>query len=154
MSGRQGPARQCWNGSTERRGGAPAGVRRLRADEPSKAITGGVLREFIHPTEDRALTLRECATLQTLPSDFQFKGSVPEKVQLIGNAVPPLLAQRFAESLRHDLASLRPTCDPGALLSFIPTLAAGMSPALEEVTHRVRQRFSNGPRQRVLQLWD
>ncbi|MEO8494931.1 MAG: DNA cytosine methyltransferase [Planctomycetota bacterium] len=64
---------------TERRGGAPAGVRRLRADEPSKAITGGVLREFLHPTEDRPLTLRECATLQTFPTDFHWKGSVSEK---------------------------------------------------------------------------
>lgn len=139
---------------TERRGGAPAGVRRLRADEPSKAITGGVLREFIHPTEDRPLTLRECATLQTFPADFQFKGSVSEKAQLIGNAVPPLLAQRIAESLRQDLASLRPTHGPGALLSFVPTLASGMSPALEEVTRRVKQRFMSGTKQKVLQLWD
>ncbi len=139
---------------TERRGGAPAGVRRLRADEPSKAITGGVLREFIHSTEDRPLTLRECATLQTFPADFQFKGSVPEKVQLIGNAVPPLLAQRIAESLRQDLASLGPARGPGALLSFVPTLATGMSPALEEVTHRVKQRFASGAKQKVLQLWD
>ena len=139
---------------TERRGGAPAGVRRLRADEPSKAITGGVLREFIHPTEDRPLSLRECATLQTFPADFQFQGSVSEKAQLIGNAVPPLLAQRIAESLRQDLASLRPTHGPGALLSFVPTLASGMSPALEEVTRRVKQRFLSGTKQKVLQLWD
>ena len=139
---------------TERRGGAPAGVRRLRADEPSKAITGGVLREFIHPTEDRPLTLRECATLQTFPADFQFQGSVSEKAQLIGNAVPPLLAQRIAESLRKDLASLCPAHGPGALLSFVPTLASGMSPALEEVTRRVKQRFMSGTKQKVLQLWD
>lgn len=139
---------------TERRGGAPAGVRRLRADEPSKAITGGVLREFIHPTDDRPLTLRECATLQTFPADFQFHGSVSEKAQLIGNAVPPLLAQRIAESLRQDLASLRPTRGPGALLSFVPTLSTGMSPALEEVTHRVKRRFMSGAKQKVLQLWD
>lgn len=139
---------------TERRGGAPAGVRRLRADEPSKAITGGVLREFIHPTEDRPLTLRECATLQTFPADFQFHGSVSEKAQLIGNAVPPLSAQRIAESLRQDLASPCPTHGTGALLSFVPTLASGMSPALEEVTRRVKQRFTSGAKQKVLQLWD
>ena len=139
---------------TERRGGAPAGVRRLRADEPSKAITGGALREFIHPTEDRPLTLRECATLQTFPVDFQFSGSVSEKMQLIGNAVPPLLAQCIAESLRKDLDFKQPTSGPGALLSFIPTLASGMSPALAEVTQRVKQRFLSGPKQKVLQLWD
>jgi DNA (cytosine-5)-methyltransferase 1 len=69
------------------------------------AITGGVLREFIHPTEDRPLTLRECATLQMFPTGLQFQGSVSEKAQLIGNAVPLLLAQRIAESLRQDLAA-------------------------------------------------
>ena len=139
---------------TERRGGAPAGVRRLRADEPSKAITGGALREFIHPTEDRPLTIRECATLQTFPADFQFLGSVSEKAQLIGNAVPPLLAQRIAESLRDDLAAMRPARGPGALLSFVPTLSSGMSPVLEEVTRRVKRRFMGEAKQKVLQLWD
>ena len=139
---------------TERRGGAPAGVRRLRADEPSKAITGGVLREFLHPTEHRPLTLRECATLQTFPTHFQFKGSVSEKAQLIGNAVPPLLAQQIAESLRQDLVAMLPSRGPGALLSFVPTLSTGMSPVLEEVTRRVKQRFMSGAKQKVLQLWD
>ena len=139
---------------TERRGGAPAGLRRLRADEPSKAITGGALREFIHPTEDRPLTLRECATLQTFPTDFEFRGSVAEKAQLIGNAVPPLLAQRIAEALRRDIAEMCPDRRPGALLSFVPTLSSGMSPALEEVVRRVKQRFSIAEKQRELQLLD
>lgn len=139
---------------TERRGGAPAGVRRLRADEPSKAITGGVLREFLHPTEHRPLTLRECATLQTFPAEFQFKGTVAEKAQLIGNAVPPLFAQQIAESLRQDLATKRSSRGPGSLLSFVPTLSAGMSPVLEEVIRRVKQRFQGGAKQKVLQLWD
>ncbi len=58
---------------TERRGGAPSGIRRLRADEPSKAITGGAMNEFLHPTEDRPLTLRECARLQTFPDNFIFQ---------------------------------------------------------------------------------
>ena len=139
---------------TERRGGAPAGLRRLRADEPSKAITGGALREFIHPTEDRPLTLRECATLQTFPADFEFRGSVAEKAQLIGNAVPPLLALRIAETLRQDIAEICPDRRRGALLSFVPTLSSGMSPALEEVIRRVKQRFSIAEKQRELQLWD
>ena len=139
---------------TERRGGAPAGLRRLRVDEPSKAITGGALREFVHPTDDRPLTLRECATLQTFPTDFEFRGTVAEKAQLIGNAVPPLLAQRIAETLRRDLAETHADHRRGALLSFIPTLASGMSPALDEVVRRVKQRFSVAEKQRELQLWD
>ena len=42
----------------EKRGGAPAGLRRLRADEPSKAITGAAVNKFIHPIENRPLTIR------------------------------------------------------------------------------------------------
>ena len=78
---------------TERRGGPPAGVRRLKPDEPSKAITGGASGEFIHPWEHRFLTLRECASLQTFPDEFIFHGTKAERAMLIGNAVPPLLSE-------------------------------------------------------------
>jgi DNA (cytosine-5)-methyltransferase 1 len=126
---------------TERRGGAPAGLRRLSGDEPSKAITGGALNEFLHPTHDRSLTTRECARLQTFPDDFKFLGSPTDVVQLIGNAVPPKLAFVLAKSLRDDLTAATLGDNQGALLSFVPTLATGMSPALETVTHEVRRRF-------------
>lgn len=139
---------------SERRGGAPAGVRRLRSDEPSKAITGGALREFLHPSEDRGLTVRECAVLQTFPIDFQFCGSVSEKVQLIGNAVPPTLAQAIAASLWKDLVADPQSNASGALLSFVPTLSSGMSPVLEAVTERIRTQFMTRARQRALPLWD
>ena len=84
---------------SERRGGAPAGVKRLRADRPSKAITSGAISEFIHPHEDRNLTLRECAKIQTFSDDFTFHGACAEQAQLIGNAVPPLLAWAVAASV-------------------------------------------------------
>jgi DNA (cytosine-5)-methyltransferase 1 len=126
---------------TERRGGAPSGIRRLRPDQPSKAITGGALNEFIHPSENRPLTIRECATLQTFPVNFRFIGTRSERIQLIGNAVPPRLARVVAESLRLDLSHNHHTHGCGALLSFKPTLSAGMSPVLGEVTCRVRERY-------------
>ena len=125
---------------TERRGGAPAGIRRLKGDEPSKAITSGALREFIHPNYDRPLSLRECALLQTFPLGFRFSGSVADRIQLIGNAVPPLLAQRIAQSLMRDLQQKNSSA-PGALLSFVPTLSEGMSPALATVTRKVFEMF-------------
>jgi DNA (cytosine-5)-methyltransferase 1 len=126
---------------TERRGGAPAGLRRLCGDEPSKAITGGALNEFLHPTYDRALTIRECARLQTFPDDFKFPGRPTDAMQLIGNAVPPRLAFVLATSLTDDLSGATLTDNEGALLSFVPTLANGMSPALGAVTREVRRRF-------------
>ncbi len=141
---------------TERRGGAPAGIRRLKPDEPAKAITGGALRDFLHPSEHRPLTIRECATLQTFPPSFQFFGSESEKIQLIGNAVPPLLASAIGESLMRDLQGTQHISNNGgALLSFTPTCSTGMSPVLERVCRAVEDRFGSFSAQQVLQLaWD
>ncbi len=137
---------------SERRGGAPAGIRRLKPDEPSKAITGGALGEFLHPTEDRPLTIRECATLQTFPCDFRFLGSDAEKIQLIGNAVPPLFAEAIARNLRQELAGAIPREGNGALLSFVPTSSTGMSPALERVVRDVESRYGSPCQQQSLDL--
>lgn len=134
---------------TERRGGAPAGMRRLSFEEPSKAITGGAQNEFLHPQEHRPLTLRECARVQTFADSFRFIGNRSERLQLIGNAVPPLLASVVARHLLTDLAA-RPVMsrEPGRLLSFQPTSAVGMSPALDRVCRAVWKR--HGDSQRVL----
>ncbi len=114
---------------TERRGGAPSGMRRLRGDQPSKAITGGALRDFLHPYEHRALTVRECARLQTFDDSFLFVGSKADRMLLVGNAVPPQLAEVVATQLLSDLTSSKRTIlERGELLSFIPTLSMGMSP--------------------------
>src|SRR5690606_32044057 len=78
---------------SERRGGAPCGIRRLVGNAPSKAITSGARTEFVHPTEDRYLTLRECARLQGFPDEFEFSGRLAEVALLIGNAVPPTLGE-------------------------------------------------------------
>jgi DNA (cytosine-5)-methyltransferase 1 len=139
---------------TERRGGAPFGVRRLKPDEPCKAITGGAMTEFLHPTEDRNLTLRECARVQTFPDDFVFKGTASEQAQQIGNAVPPLLARAIACALLQGLTQARPDNGKGALLSFVPTLSSGKSPALEAVMRLVRQTFPEVNRFKERLLWD
>lgn len=139
---------------TERRGGAPAGIRRLRPDEPSKAITGGARSEFIHPYEDRSLTLRECARLQTFPDDFVVIGTTAEQGQLIGNAVPPRLARAVGISLLRELrAGVVVGQYPGALLSFVPTLSDGASPVLRKVTEAVETMFLNFPRPEQELLW-
>mgnify|MGYP001566162551 FL=1 len=130
---------------TERRGGAPAGLRRLRNDQPSKAITSGATSEFIHPDADRSLTLRECARVQTFPDEFVFVGNVAECILQIGNAVPPCLAEVIALNLKRDLenALSNPSAESGALLSFVPTASNGMSPVLEDLTSRIRQKYPN-----------
>ena len=54
---------------------------------------------WIHPTLDRALSIREAARLQTFPDSFIFCGVKDSQYQQIGNAVPPMLAKALARHL-------------------------------------------------------
>lgn len=54
---------------------------------------------FIYPDEDRPLTIREAARVQSFSDDFNFTGAVGANARLIGNAVPPLLARALARQL-------------------------------------------------------
>ena len=67
--------------------------RRLDANKPSVVIANYRKNMLIHPMEDRGLSVREAARLQSFPDDFAFKGSLTDIQQQIGNAVPPLLAK-------------------------------------------------------------
>lgn len=109
-------------------------------DHPCKAITSGAISEFVHYSEDRFLTIRECARIQTFPDSFKFSGTTSERILQIGNAVPPLLAEAIANSLHADLVSkLSNANTPGRLLSFVPTVSDGCSPVLEQVIARVQE---------------
>ena len=128
---------------SERRGGPPAGLRRLRGDQPSKAITSGAATEFVHPVEPRLLTLRECARLQTFPDSFRFAGTQAERALLIGNAVPPLLGQVLGRHLKQALGQIdaaKISASPG-VKSFVATTGTAMSPALQHSTAAVEARF-------------
>jgi DNA (cytosine-5)-methyltransferase 1 len=116
---------------TEKRGGAPSGLKRLIANEPSLTITGAATRELIHPTEDRPLTIRESARIQTFPDDYIFYGTASQKIQQIGNAIPPMLARIFAEHIRDDFGFKKNMKVNGKLLGFLLTKAGAMSPALK-----------------------
>lgn len=76
---------------------------RMKWDQPSPTMTGGCgmisKGRFGHPEQDRAISLREAARLQTFPDSFIFIGNFGEIAKQIGNAVPPLLAKRAADVL-------------------------------------------------------
>lgn len=76
---------------------------RMSWDRPASGLTTRCLSysngRFGHPEQDRAISAREAACLQTFPDDFAFCGPLTEKGRQIGNAVPPKFAQRIVEAL-------------------------------------------------------
>ena len=58
---------------------------------------------WVHPTKDRAVSIREAARLQTFPDSFVFLGTKDKQYQQVGNAVPPIMAKAIAEKLAYQL---------------------------------------------------
>ena len=73
--------------------------RRLIYDEPSVVICNYRKNMLIHPTQDRGLSVREAARLQSFPDDFRFFGSIGFQQQQVGNAAPPKLAKSIFSSI-------------------------------------------------------
>lgn len=82
---------------------------RLKWDDASPTVTSHALDEFVHPEQDRALTVRECARLQSFPDSYDFVGgpylvahddrTQQDKYEQIGDAVPPLLAYAWGKHI-------------------------------------------------------
>lgn len=85
---------------------------RLRWDDFSTTITGGCLNpskgRFLHPEENRAITAREAALLQTFPRDYRFPESMSKtSVALqIGNALPPKFSFVQSANIMNHLIAL------------------------------------------------
>lgn len=79
---------------------------RLSFDGLSRTITAHIAKDgywYIHPREDRTLSIREAARIQTFPDWFRFAGFPTNRYRQIGNAVPPLLAKALAVEIREAL---------------------------------------------------
>jgi DNA (cytosine-5)-methyltransferase 1 len=77
---------------------------RMSWDKPSPTITTKFFSisngRFAHPEENRAISLREGATLQSFPKNYKFIAtSVANTARMIGNAVPPKYASAIANAI-------------------------------------------------------
>lgn len=73
--------------------------KRLNASIPSVVISNYRKNMLIHPFEDRGLSVREAARIQSFPDNFIFEGSLMHIQQQIGNAVPPILAEAIFKKI-------------------------------------------------------
>ncbi len=96
----------------------PAGMKRARKNDHTKRY-GRLARRglcctiltkcdphwgsYVHPTEDRTITVREAARLQSFPDRFRFCKLISKQYEQIGNAVPPAMAKRIAQSLKRHI---------------------------------------------------
>lgn len=74
---------------------------RIRHDAPAPTVMGS--SRFIHPFQDRFLTVREHARLMSFPDEHVFVGGRNVQYDEVGEAVPPLLARRIADEVRKAL---------------------------------------------------
>ena len=72
---------------------------RLDYNAPCGTVVNVRKSMWIHPTLDRAISIREAARLQTFPDSFVFYGSKDKQYQQVGNAVPPIMAKAIAKKL-------------------------------------------------------
>lgn len=98
----------------------PAGMKRARRSDHTKrygrlhpdGIASTILTKcdphwgsYIHPSEDRIISVREAARLQTFPDHIEFFGSLTDQYKQVGNAVPPLLSKAIGEQIQKTLFS-------------------------------------------------
>jgi DNA (cytosine-5)-methyltransferase 1 len=76
--------------------------KRLKLNEPSIVIGNFRKNMLIHPTQNRGLSVREAARLQSFPDSFKFVGSIGFQQQQVGNAVTPLLSQVVFEAILRE----------------------------------------------------
>ena len=89
------------------RGGYSGAYGRLRKDMVAPTITRWVFHpgsgRWGHPVDTRTLTIREIARIQGFPDNYEFVGSFVQQAGQLGNAVPPLLVEQIANSMRSQL---------------------------------------------------
>lgn len=83
---------------------------RLEEDEPALTVANFRKSMMVHPTQDRLLSVREAARLQSFPDDYRFVSSrISDRQQMVGDAVPVKLAEAIASEVYEHLAETTET---------------------------------------------
>ncbi len=82
-----------------RKGGPNLRMIRVGPDRPSLTVTGYIFNKFVHPYENRFITVREAARLQGFPDEVKFAGTLTSTQLQVGNAVPVPLAKAVFEQV-------------------------------------------------------
>lgn len=82
-----------------RKGGPNLRMLRLDPEKPSPTVTGYIFNKFVHPTENRFITVREAARLQGFSDNVAFMGALTSTQLQVGNAVPIPLAKAIFEAI-------------------------------------------------------
>ncbi|NET06338.1 MAG: DNA cytosine methyltransferase [Symploca sp. SIO2B6] len=80
--------------------------KRLKWDKPSWTLTAHMKKDclaYIHPTQTRSISVREAARLQSFPDNFIFHAPMTRMFELVGNSVPPLLAEAIAHPIVEEI---------------------------------------------------
>lgn len=88
--------------------------KRLDWNQVSRTITAHIAKDgywYIHPDQDRTLTIREAARIQTFPDHIRFSGPPSAAFRQIGNAVPPRLGEYLGTAIQQSL-NARTTAGP------------------------------------------
>lgn len=112
---------------------------------PARTVTANQQQDWVIDPRlgIRRLCPRECAALQTFPSDWLFAGKRSDQYRLIGNAVPPLLAEQIGGALHRHIVQ---SWDEGrASIAALDPLAPQLEAA---VRYTIKEEWRNGPSRR------
>jgi DNA (cytosine-5)-methyltransferase 1 len=111
------------------KGGYSGAYGRLTKEMIAPTITRWVFHpgsgRWGHPVDTRLLTIREIARLQSFPDDYEFVGTYVQRAGQLGNAVPPLLAQRIVESMLAQAGVSSPSSSEMNLSKSTRSVAVG-----------------------------
>jgi site-specific DNA-cytosine methylase len=109
-------------------------MRRMRLDQPGPTVVAHLSKDgymFVHPNENRTITVREAARMQSFPDSFDFSAgktvAFSHQMRQIGNAVPPLLGVAIGQSILEYLNKKINLSVEGVFQEDFPNQAAGIN---------------------------